>query len=121
VNVRISRLEAAAIQQVLSRLTAVRREGVYARITDAAGDLSEKETYACPLFEKGSGCLVHSDAKPLPCINHACYENSGDLPPDDLLDEREAAIDRLNQRVYGRAAAWLPLPLWLFRLNQRRT
>ena len=113
VNIRISRLEAAAIKDVLSRLPALKRAGVFARIEDAAAGLSEKETFACPLFEKEIGCLVHMEAKPLPCIQHACYESREDLPPDELLDESEAKIDRLNQRVYGKATALKPLPFCL--------
>ena len=113
VNVRVSRLEAAAIKEVLSRLSVVRRAGVLARAEEAVSDLSAKETYACPLLEKGSGCLVHAVAKPLPCIQHGCYENREDLPPDELLNDGEAKIDRLNRRVYGRAAAMKPLPVAL--------
>ena len=113
VNVRISRLEAAAIGKVLSRLPAIKRAGVFARIEEAAAGSSETETYACPLFEKGTGCLVHADAKPLPCIQHACYENKEDLPPDDLLDEGEAKIHLLNRRVYGSNTALLPMPVAL--------
>ena len=113
VNVRVSRLEAAAIKEVLSRLSVVRRAGVLARAEEAVSDLSAKETYACPLLEKGSGCLVHADAKPLPCIQHACYENSEDLPPDELLEAVEEKVDRLNRRVYGRAALLRPLPVAL--------
>ncbi|MEP6847513.1 MAG: hypothetical protein ABI999_01565 [Acidobacteriota bacterium] len=113
VNVRISWLEAAAIRVALSRLGPEFQARVYARIECAADGLSERETYACPLFEKGIGCLVHDDAKPLPCIQHACYERKEDLPPDELLEEAERRIDRLNQRVYGTAGAIMPLPVTL--------
>jgi hypothetical protein len=72
-------------------------------------DLSK--TYACPIYQTGTGCLVHDVAKPLPCIAHACYENGDDLPPDSLLEMRELEIGKLNERVYGRSADWLPIPL----------
>ena len=115
VNVRISRLEAAAIRDSLLRLEPEFQSRVYARIENAADGLSERETYACPLFEKGTGCLVHNDAKPLPCIQHACYDRKEDLPPDELLAEAEELIDRLNRRVYGTATAIKPLPTALLR------
>lgn len=117
VNVRISRLEAAAMTEVLSRLPVTMRERVYGRIETVAKGLSEDETYACPLYEKGIGCLVHADAKPMPCIQHACYERKEDLPPDKMLDEAERGIDRLNTRVYGKAAVLRPLPVWLSDLS----
>jgi hypothetical protein len=115
VNVRIARLEAVAIGKALERLPAERRENVYSRISKTVekycldDDLSS-QTYACPLFEKGTGCLVHETAKPLPCIAHACYERNEDLPPDELLAEREAQIDELNRRVYGKTT-FLPIPI----------
>ena len=39
--------------------------------------------------------LVHAEAKPLPCIHHACYENEKDLPPDELLAEHEGLVNRI--------------------------
>ena len=69
------------------------------------------QVYSCPLFVKGVGCLVHRRAKPAPCIQHACYEREEDLPPDDLVNENEAFIDRLNRRVYGGSQSLLPLPI----------
>ncbi len=118
VNVRITRLEAASIRQVLGRFPEEKRAGIYSRVDAAierygltadAADLDR--TYACPLFEKGVGCLVHAEGKPLPCIQHACYENKNDLPPDELLAEQEGRVDRLNARTYGAPTQWLPLPV----------
>jgi len=116
VNVRISRLEAVAIRRALHRLDKTRGERVYARIDNAIRrfglDGSEAtRTYPCPLYDSGVGCLVHDTAKPLPCIQHACYENKEDLPPDDLLEASELAIDALNRRVYGNQQTILPLPV----------
>lgn len=118
VNVRISRLEAVAIRKTLDTLTDERREAVYERIDDSirrfgldkADALAEK-TFACPLFEKETGCLVHENGKPAACIHHACYERKEDMPPDDLLDQQALAIERLNLRTYGKAEPWLPLPV----------
>ena len=59
------------------------------------------------------GCVVHKRGKPAPCINHACYESESDLPPDRLLEEAEKEVSRLNDRVYGNAWNWLPIPVWL--------
>jgi hypothetical protein len=120
VNVHITRLEALAIRGVLAELPAERREAVYRRVGEtiekyglsAEGD-TFAQTFACPLFEKETGCLVHRTGKPLPCIQHACYEKREDLPPDELLAEQEETVGRLNKRVYGGEPAWLPLPLWL--------
>lgn len=123
VNVHITRLEAAAVRRVLEEdLDQNTRRKVYRRAADAVerygleeekgGDPFSK-TYACPLFEPGAGCLVHQKAKPAPCIQHACYENKADLPPDRLLTRTETRIERLNTRVYANAWNWLPLPVWL--------
>ncbi|MEP7076942.1 MAG: hypothetical protein ABI878_14135 [Acidobacteriota bacterium] len=114
VNVRISRLEAAAIRRVVDGLSDDRRTAVYSRIENAISDYGlvdpDNEKFACPLFEKGIGCLVHDTAKPLPCIAHACYENKNDLPPDKLLAFYEIKIDKLNKRVYGREMPVVSIP-----------
>lgn len=117
VNVHITRLEAVAVNQVLSELPDKKRAAVFDRVSTAitnyglsADEDSFSRTFACPLFEPGSGCLIHKKGKPLPCIQHACYENKDDLPPDELLAESEAVVTRLNERVYG-SAQWLPLPI----------
>lgn len=125
VNVHISRLEAVAITNALETLPENIRQAGYKRI-DAAiekydlttdGDTFSK-TFACPLFEKGIGCLVHKTGKPTPCISHACYENKADLPPDDLQTEQELLIDDLNRKTYGRWQAPLPLPLAITRVKE---
>jgi hypothetical protein len=122
VNVHITRLEAAAIRQVLAKFPRERRDEIYRRIGETVEEyrLSDRgdtfrQKFACPLFEKGTGCLVHERGKPLPCIQHACYENAEDLPPDRLLEERAEAVERLNRRCYGEPSVWLPLPVWLSR------
>lgn len=106
VNVRISRLEAAAIKNAVAGLDDELRSAIDERLSkiDPAA-----EFYACPLYQKGVGCLVHESAKPLPCIAHACYERKEDLPPDDLLSEREIEIDALNRQVYGRRHPQTPI------------
>lgn len=118
VNVRVSRLEGEAIRNAIADLPsdlqmAVRERTVETIIRyklDEALDTATS-TYACPLFDKGSGCLVHDTAKPLPCVAHACYDREADLPPDMLLDEAELTIDALNRRTYGTAAPLTPIPL----------
>ena len=123
VNVNITRLEAVAIRETLSRtprLTDEQRHAVYRRAGEAvekynlktSGD-TFKQTYACPLYEPKIGCLVHQRAKPAPCIQHACYENWEDLPPVNLQTRTEHRVEQLNNEVYGSAWAWLPTPLWL--------
>lgn len=122
VNVHITRLEAEAILSVLEnkrKLGETLERNVktiesYALKTD--GD-TYKQTYSCPLFEKEIGCLVHGEAKPAPCISHACYENSEDLPPQFLQDRVEQKIEMLNREIYNEAK-WLPLPLWLENLSK---
>ncbi|MEJ7847373.1 MAG: hypothetical protein WKF92_04700 [Pyrinomonadaceae bacterium] len=122
VNVHITRLESAAIRNTLTMLPEVKREEVYARIENSikeynltdSGDTFAK-TYACPLFEAESGCIVHFEGKPLPCISHACYENKADLPPDHLQTEQEIAVNDLNRKTYGADARLLPLPVALLR------
>jgi hypothetical protein len=122
VNVHISRLEAVAIGKTIESLSEDKRDAVRARVSDAVsrygldaeGDTFSK-TFACPLFAKGTGCLVHSTAKPLPCVSHACYQNAADLPPEEILAEHEREVDDLNRRVYGSSQQWLPIPLALER------
>ena len=113
VNVRISKLEAIAINEVINKLPVIRRAAVHERITNTAAHLTETNnaTYACPLYEKGTGCLVHDEAKPVPCILHACYESESDLPPDELQNAAELTIDKLNTRVFGRSTPLEPLPI----------
>ncbi len=115
VNVRITRLEARAINAVLADLPQDLRTRAEERITRSAELLKNEEwaeaKFACPLFERESGCLVHGKAKPLPCITHACYERPQDLPPDELLAAEEAEVLRLERRAYSRNFAALPIPL----------
>jgi hypothetical protein len=123
VNVHITRLEAVAMRETLSRtprLTDDERRAVYRRAREtvaryglsAAGDRLA-QTYSCPLFEPGVGCLVHRRAKPAPCIQHACYDNWEDVPPVGLQWRVERRVEQLNAEVYGTAWAWLPTPVWL--------
>ena len=120
VNVHITRLEATAIRRTLETLPEEKRAQVRDRIASAIttyglsdGSDTFSQTYACPLFEKGTGCLVHRQGKPLPCIAHACYENKEDLPPDTLLAEQEGLVEKLNELTYLKRATWLPLPIAL--------
>lgn len=122
VNVHISRLEAVAIRRAVEN--AELNEGERQSIYDRAGRIAERfalfadddtfsRTYSCPLFRPGMGCLVHNEAKPAPCIHHACYENAEDLPPDSLLGWAEFEIEQLNRLVYGGDVDWRPIPVWL--------
>lgn len=118
VNVHISRLEAAAIRNKIDTLSGELRADVFERIhrsiaeygLSAEGDTFDRK-FACPLYEKGVGCLVHEEGKPAACTVHACYENPADLPPDELQIVQEQKIDDLNARTYGRRDQWLPIPL----------
>jgi len=125
VNVHISKLEAAAIRESLAELSVEKQAEIYRRVSKTIEKYDLKttgdtfaQTFACPLFEKGIGCFVHSSGKPAPCISHACYENEADLPPDKLQMEIELSIERLNRRVYGNASTWLPLPIQIDSVNQ---
>ncbi|MDH3528129.1 MAG: hypothetical protein OEQ28_01065 [Acidobacteriota bacterium] len=121
VNVHISKLAAVAIRDALAALDPTVRERVIRRNKHAVESLQSDfaSTYSCPLFEKGVGCLVHQTAKPLPCINHACYENASDLPPSAILKSFEMKIGRLNDSVYRKNWNWLPIPVWLHRVLSR--
>ncbi|HYP52448.1 MAG TPA: hypothetical protein VEQ42_02850 [Pyrinomonadaceae bacterium] len=123
VNVHITRLEAAAVRDTLARtprLNEEERRAVYARARaavsryglSAAGD-TYAQTFACPLYAPGAGCLVHRRAKPAPCVQHACYDDWEDVPPITLQWRTESRVERLNEQAYGAAWAWLPLPVWL--------
>lgn len=118
VNVRISRLEAKAIRNALAELPNELREKVEMRIDETISTYKLDEvldtstaTYACPLFEKNTGCLVHNTAKPMPCIAHACYESKSDLPPEAMLENAELSIQKLNIQTYGNVGTFLPIPL----------
>ena len=120
VNVHISRLEAVAITKAIREMPLEKRDEIYERIDTtitryglASGADSFAKTYACPMFEKGVGCLIHNIGKPVPCITHACYENAHDLPPDELQSEQEVRIDRLNSQTYGKPQPLLSLPVAL--------
>jgi hypothetical protein len=125
VNVHITRLEAVAIRETLARtprLNEAERRAVYLRAAQAveryglhASSASDTyaQTYSCPLFAPGVGCLVHARAKPAPCIQHACYDNWEEMPPVALQWRTEHRVELLNEKTYGAAWAWLPTPLWL--------
>lgn len=125
VNVHITRLEAVAIREILSELKEEKRREIFKRVAETVEKYhlenstdSFAQTFACPLFEKGIGCLVHNGgAKPAPCIQHACYENRADLPPDEIQTKNENLIECLNDKTYGRNWSWLPLPVWLAKIN----
>ena len=125
VNVHITRLEANAIQKTLDKLPQEKQAEIYERnkvtideykLSSSGETFSQK--YSCPLFEKSIGCIVHKEAKPIPCITHACYENKEDLPPDELQIRQEKSVERLNSQTYGNAWNWLPLPIWLEKLKK---
>ncbi len=123
VNVHITRLEAVAMRDTLANTPRLSEEGgraVYARARDCVGRYglgatagSFAQTYSCPLFLKGAGCLVHRRAKPAPCVQHACYEDWADVPPASLQWREERRVEQLNREVYGAAWEWLPVPVWL--------
>ena len=118
VNVRISRLEAVAITNVIDKLPPIRRAAVEEWIANSASLISQTAdeqtpTFACPLYEKGTGCLVHHEAKPVPCIVHACYDRPDDLPSDTIQNAAELTIHRLNHRTYATPTPLTPLPLAL--------
>jgi hypothetical protein len=124
VNVHVTKLEAVLIAEELKKLSPEKQKKTYERITETIekydlngeGDAFAK-TFACPLFEKGAGCLVHS-VKPIPCIQHACYERKEDLPPDELQREAEKKIERLNEQTYKKFPNWLALPVFLELINR---
>ena len=119
VNVHITRLEAVLIGEELAKLSSEKQNEIYQRIAETVekyalseeGDTFQK-TFACPLFEKGAGCLIHQ-VKPVPCMQHACYERKEDLPPDELQTAAENKIERLNEQTYKKLPKWLPLPVYL--------
>ncbi len=124
VNVHITKLEAVAISKTLEKLSAEKGREIYCRAAETvekydlktSGDTFSK-TFACPLFEKETGCLVHFEGKPAPCLAHACYENQADLPPNELQEDVEEKIERLNKRTYKNNSSWLSLPVWLGLVN----
>jgi hypothetical protein len=117
VNVHITKLEAVLINEELQKLAPEKQKEIYRCINEtiekydlnSEGDTFAK-TFACPLFEQNVGCLIH-EVKPIPCIQHACYERAEDLPPDEIQTEAEQKIERLNEQTYKKNPQWLPLPI----------
>ncbi len=133
VNVNVTRLEAEAMLRVLgneNRFSPDTRDRILDRARDAvetyglgASADSFDTTYACPLFEAGTGCLVHQDAKPAPCIHHGCYEKPEHLPDEASLVDVERAVADLNREVYGASDSqwgYRTIPVWLTQLARRR-
>ncbi|OYT72493.1 MAG: hypothetical protein CFK52_04625 [Chloracidobacterium sp. CP2_5A] len=126
VNVNIARLEAeamlATLRQSAKRGPEKAREVIArARVAVARYGLTEtgdafEKTYACPLFERGVGCLVHWKAKPAACIQHGCYERWEDLPETGTQRAVERQVAALDEAAYGAPSVWLPIPLWLAKL-----
>lgn len=124
VNVHITRLEAALITEELAKFTPEKQKIISGRIVETIEkyNLSDEEnsfekTFACPLFEKSVGCLIHS-VKPIPCIIHACYERKEDLPPDELQIEMEEKTEKLNWQTYKNFPQWFPLPVFLSKFKK---
>jgi hypothetical protein len=126
VNVNITRLEAIAIWRTLKnspRITPQLFEKILTRVTAAIeqyrlspyGD-TFLQTYACPLFEKGIGCLVHWKAKPGPCIQHGCYQDWQDLPDTEAFSRVEQKVEKLNKTVYHQDWQYATIPVWLSRI-----
>ncbi|MFN2411968.1 MAG: hypothetical protein ABR535_02785 [Pyrinomonadaceae bacterium] len=123
VNVHITRLEAATSNEVIHGLPQAKQTEVRDRIASAietynlsAEEDTSGQTFACPLFEKDIGCLVHrGGGKPLACIHHGCYEQIEDLPPDELLEAAMRQVERLVEKTYAKPASWLPLPIALMK------
>ena len=123
VNVHITKLEAVLIREKLGEFPIEKQREIDSRVEETIEKYDLKlhgdtfaQTFACPLFEKGVGCLIHL-VKPAPCIQHACYERPEDLPPDSLQTEIESQIEKLNEQTYKNFPQWLPLPLWLSQIN----
>jgi len=130
VNVNITRLEAVAIWQALKNSSRVSQEK-FKEIIDRtrktvakyqlkmAGD-TFSQTYSCPLFETGIGCLVHWKAKPAPCIQHGCYDDWHDLPDTKEFTRVERKVEQLNNRVYqnNESENYATIPVWLVRIAE---
>jgi hypothetical protein len=129
VNVNITRLEAVAIWRTLQnspRISQALRAQLLQRAVatvvkyrlSSEGDTFQ-QTYSCPLFEPGIGCVVHWKAKPAPCIQHGCYEDWQDLPDNTQFQRVERRVERLNTQVYShQAVEYAPLPVWLVRIAE---
>jgi hypothetical protein len=129
VNVNITRLEGEAIMRTLrlspripperrERILRDAREAVRRYGLDAATD-TFSTTYACPLYEPGTGCLVHYKAKPAPCTQHGCYENWQDLPDEIELRRTERRVADLNHVFYQEDESFWgfrTIPAWIAKL-----
>ncbi|HZS47555.1 MAG TPA: hypothetical protein VFC63_20960 [Blastocatellia bacterium] len=128
VNVNITRLEATAILRTLQQSPRISKQKFYQIITkaeqtvvrhrlDAVGD-TFKQTYSCPLFEKGVGCLVHYKAKPAPCIQFGCYEDWQDIPDMTEFHRVQRRVERLHEAI-GEEPIYQTIPVWLKKLAHK--
>lgn len=128
VNVNITRLEALAIWQTLknsSRISSEKFQEIIERTRKAVAKYQLKltgdtfsQTYSCPLFEDGVGCLVHWKAKPAPCIQHGCYDDWRDLPDTKEFSRIERKVEQLNSRVYSDQENYATIPVWLVKIAE---
>ncbi|KAF0242987.1 MAG: hypothetical protein FD167_3817 [bacterium] len=130
VNVNITRLEAVAIWHTLknsSRVNPEKFQEIIERTRKTINKYQLKtegdtfgQTYGCPLFEKGVGCLVHWKAKPAPCVQHGCYDDWHDLPDTKEFARVERKVEQLNSRVYQdqEPQNYATIPVWLIRIAE---
>lgn len=130
VNVNITRLEAIAIWKTLKNSSRVNKEK-FQEIIERTYKAIEKyklknsgdtfsQTYSCPLFENGIGCLVHWKAKPAPCIQHGCYDDWRDLPDTKEFARVERRVEELNNRVCNNQEQdfYATIPIWLVKIAE---
>ncbi len=130
VNVNITRLEAVAIWHTLKNSSRVNPEKFQEIIERAHKTIAKyqlktegdtfSQTYSCPLFETGVGCLVHWKAKPAPCVQHGCYDDWHDLPDTKEFARIERKVEQLNSRVYQdqKPQNYATIPVWLVRIAE---
>lgn len=123
-QMRISPLEARAIEQAFRRDPELRRRlpAVLDRVRRELADLRDSEdrqSFDCPLLE-GTRCLVHDVAKPVGCTAWHPPAPGGDSSPYTrrgwkAFEQRDA----LNDRLYGTTWKLKVIPLWLARVFRR--
>jgi hypothetical protein len=104
----------------LQKLPIEKQKEIYCRIEQTIENYDLKssgdtfaQTFACPLFEKEIGCLVHASGKTRR-VHSACVlrKQTGFAARRVTVGSRNE-IERLNEQTYKTSARWLSLPVFL--------
>ena len=125
-QMRISPIEARSIARAFRKEAGFRARlpavlGRLEKALEGLSDNSERQSFDCPLLEKGK-CMVHGVAKPVGCL--AWHPRQYSDPEGEYGFTARgwaafAARDRLNDKYQGEDWKLRVIPLWLKRVFSR--